>query len=160
MAKHNQLIVDKSPQYRAHLEMSKSLYDDNLPDNVALILHDLLAAAQKTRKEIEAASLVSSANRFYKFRMAALAVLYFGSTGRIVHPLVGEKHFPDVDTDIQREFIASYRIESLNDIEQHFACMARRVIPSLMGLAERGNLNVSRAADIVKYLEAYAFPNR
>lgn len=158
MARMNHLIIDRSPTYRRHLAASQSRTDDAEDETLELVLHDLVASAQKTRKGIDSQSLLQAANRFYKFRMAMLPILIFEDTGMLHHPLVGEKHAHKLKADVFEAIQRSYRISSIADVALHFSTLTKLLQPGVRALRQSGRISPDRAAVIIDQLCGYAIP--
>lgn len=159
MAKMNHLLIDKSRAYRAHLAASRLLADDFCDETLELILHDLIACAQKTRKAINSRSFLQAANRFYKFRMASLPILICECTGILYHPLVGEKHTQNLNAGVRGAVQRSYRLDSIEDVALHFKNITDLVQPAIRAMCQRGQLNQGRATLITEQLCRYALPD-
>lgn len=156
MAKMNHLVIDKSPAYRSHLESSRSLADDSGSETVELILHDLVASAHKTRKEISAKSFLKAANRFYKFRMASLSILIFADTGSLHHPLVGEKYTGSLNPAVLCTIQQSYQLGSVADVAVHFKNIIELLQPGILAMCQSGRVSQQRATLIIEKLCDYA----
>lgn len=156
MARMNHLLIDQSQTYQRHLDASRLLSDDATEEILELILHDLVAGAQKTRKAINARSFVSAANRFYKFRMACLPIFIFQCTEFLYHPLVGEKHLPATDLNIRRALQESYQLSTVEDVAHHLRILTDLLQPGIRAMCELGKVTRSRAIIVSERLCVYA----
>ena len=156
MARANNLLIDRSPTYRRHMDASRLLSEDTSEEILELILHDLVAGAQKTRKAINTRSFLSAANRFYKFRMACLPIFVFQCTNVLHHPLVGEKHAPSMDLNIRSAIQQSYQLSTVEDVAHHLKILTGLLQPGIRAMCELGKVTRNRAIIVSEHLCAYA----